>query len=705
MHDLSNDEQCSIIIPTTLNPLQLRYERVIMKVFAHYSIPLEITNTIRQTFKSKLRRMGMQLIKLGSKNRLIKLNKWKDGKESTWNFVIDGVKLNHQLLHQKREAEVQLNEEILKRKKCEEEVLKLQDVILNQDHKRHRKPLSEVSRQQQYNRKKELASNVKTCLTCCENEGFQPCLLELKDKNTGDQMILNVNKGTFTLKDETKTTNTSDRNCSTLYIKDKFSISNEAYHELSVTSDLPSSSQIKKLTISLNSQWDIHDCPNEIVGVQQSIRARIVQRLTQFVRKGNKEGMAIPTTIRIKLTGDGTRIARGLNIVNVAFTILEEGSKAYSVFGNYTIAILKATETYDELALGLQDICEEAKDLEVLTIEGNVYKIIFFLGGDWKFLATVCGIESASAEYSCIWCKCSKSQRSNMELKWSISDPLNGARTIEEIREKSKLSKRNKLRFSCCREPIFPFIPITRVVIDSLHLFLRITDVLINLLIRDLQIHDGITKARDVTRTHTNSYTETYKNFLNVDCKIRFKWNVERDTKEITYRDLTGPEKVRLFKNINIVSQFPALPKSEQIGRLWTDFFSLISDTNKEEGDADELSRKIKLWVKLFTTTYQSKDVTPYIHAFSMHVPEFIKLYGNIISFTQQGLEKLNDVSTKDFQRASNHRNIESLRQMLQKRNRIETLEDSGHVRAKQLQTCSKCKSTGHNRRSCKTEV
>ena len=202
-----------------------------------------------------------------------------------------------------------------------------------------------------------------------------------------------------------------------MYIKDKFSISNEAYHELSVTSDLPSSSQIKKLTISLNSQWDIHNCPNEIVGVQQSIRARIVQRLTQFVRKGNKEGMAIPTTIRIKLTGDGTRIARGLNIVNVAFTILEEGSNAFSVFGNYTIAILKATETYDELALGLQDICEEAKDLEVLTIEGNVYKIIFFLGGDWKFLTTVCGIESASAEYSCIWCKCSKSQRSNMELK------------------------------------------------------------------------------------------------------------------------------------------------------------------------------------------------------------------------------------------------------------------------------------------------
>ena len=75
---------------------------------------------------------------------------------------------------------------------------------------------------------------------------------------------------------------------------------------------------------------------------------------------------------------------------------------------------------------------------------------------------------------------------------------------------------------------------------------------------------------------------------------------------------------------------------------------------------------------------------------------QFVKLYGNIISFTQQGLEKLNDVSTKHFQRASNHRNIESLRQMLEK-NRIESLEDNGHARAKKYRlVASKCKMTGH---------
>ena len=100
-----------------------------------------------------------------------------------------------------------------------------------------------------------MASSIKKSLNCCEYEGFQPCLLELKDKNTGDQLTLDVNKGTFAYKDikETKYSTTSSQTHSTLYVKDKFSVSNEAYHELSIISDLPSSNQIKKLTASLNS--------------------------------------------------------------------------------------------------------------------------------------------------------------------------------------------------------------------------------------------------------------------------------------------------------------------------------------------------------------------------------------------------------------------------------------------------------------------
>ena len=33
------------------------------------------------------------------------------------------------------------------------------------------------------------------------------------------------------------------------------------------------------------------------------------------------------------------------------------------------------------------------------------------MGGDWKFLALVTGIDSASCAYSCIWCKCKADER------------------------------------------------------------------------------------------------------------------------------------------------------------------------------------------------------------------------------------------------------------------------------------------------------
>ena len=49
-----------------------------------------------------------------------------------------------------------------------------------------------------------------------------------------------------------------------------------------------------------------------------------------FIEKG---------TLRVKLTGDGTNIGKHLNVVNFAFTILEEGDRAHSMAGNHCIVI------------------------------------------------------------------------------------------------------------------------------------------------------------------------------------------------------------------------------------------------------------------------------------------------------------------------------------------------------------------------------
>ena len=104
-------------------------------------------------------------------------------------------------------------------------------------------------------------------------------------------------------------------------------------------------------------------------------------------------------------------------------------------------------------------------------------------------------------------------------------------------------------------------------------MFLRMSDVLINLLIRDLRVLDGIEKAHSLDRTKAK-HLEQYEQFLDQSCKIHFKFYANKTSQGIKWRDLVGPEKIRLFKNINIPTLFPALEKSIQLQKLWTTFLN-----------------------------------------------------------------------------------------------------------------------------------
>ena len=91
------------------------------------------------------------------------------------------------------------------------------------------------------------------------------------------------------------------------------------------------------------------------------------------------------------------------------------------------------------------------------------------------------------------------------------------------------------------------------------------------------------------------------------------------------------------------------------------------------------------------------QNVKPYIHALAMHVPELVHLYGNLLNFTQQGLEKLNDAITTHYLQGTNHHKQEALQQNMQKRNRLEELETGRCVRMKRTCKCSSCGQLGHN--------
>ena len=149
--------------------------------------------------------------------------------------------------------------------------------------------------------------------------------------------------------------------------------------------------------------------------------------------------------------------------------------------------------------------------------------------GDWKFLALILGLDAAN--YSCLWCKCPAAERCDLGKVWSIQDSEHGAHSVEDIIANVRLP-RSAERYNCSHHPIFPSILLDHVVIDTLNLFLRIADLLTNLLIQDIRPQDGIAKRTSPTFRTKATNMVAYEKFLNETCKIPFQWYVNSDTKQ-----------------------------------------------------------------------------------------------------------------------------------------------------------------------------
>jgi len=79
-----------------------------------------------------------------------------------------------------------------------------------------------------------------------------------------------------------------------------------------------------------------------------------------------------------------------------------------------------------------------------------------------------------------------------------------------------------------------------------------------------------------------------------------------------------------------------------------------------------------------------------------------MRVHGSIFPFTQQGLEKFNDVMTKHYFRSTSHQNEKALMQLMQKHNWLKFLTDK-NVKLKKHHdiVCSNCKQSGHNKLTC----
>ena len=345
-----------------------------------------------------------------------------------------------------------------------------------------------------------------------------------------------------------------------------------------------------------------------------------------------------------------------------------------------------SSETYDEVKGALEDVLKELEEIHEITINGKKYKIKFMVGGDMKMLAYLFGINAANSHYPCIWCNfCILNLLSE-------NDEFHISRTQEQAayfwKEESE---------GYCKEPIIKFIEFDCCIMDTLHLFLRISDKLFELLLQKINLIDG-DYSSDFSK---RPLLKIYVDFLKNTCKLTKPYYIK--DKQINFRSLSGKERLRIFEkffgDFQLMSNFFPADKinleTEDI--CWGKFYSIFNSiksfkTDDEFGNNEndsqfddklnELKADLKAWLGYYQQLNNGQTITPYIHGFVFHIPEFLEKYKDVNIFNLQGLEKMNDLTTQYYHNSTNKHSVENeyLLQLLNKRNRIEFYNLEGNL-------------------------
>ena len=260
------------------------------------------------------------------------------------------------------------------------------------------KKFNDYSKHHQKRIKNQLKEECQTTLSFLGLYNFIATKIEVLNTDTNQCETFNlVGEGerTFTGSDPKELTNDDLDNINMwLYLKDKFNISNEARHEIAMkANDVPNTYSIKKRIKELNSKWNLKPTPGDTESVQSGFSESLQEHIVKLQQAGEiKDG----DTIKIKFRGDGTNIGKRLTVVNFTFTILNEMELAMGEKDNYVLAIIKTTETYDNIRESLADLRMEMSNLKEISVNNCTYQIEYFLGGDWKFLALVYGLGRAN---------------------------------------------------------------------------------------------------------------------------------------------------------------------------------------------------------------------------------------------------------------------------------------------------------------------
>ena len=361
-------------------------------------------------------------------------------------------------------------------------------------------------------------------------------------------------------------------------------------------------------------------------------------------------------TINIRLAGDGTTIGANLYLLNFSFGFLDsvtgKNTNPNSASGNFSLGkFFIDSENYENLDKALSELSLSLSNFNSIEIDGETYKIEYFLGGDMKFLLLVLGINGAQSNYPCPWCNTHEADFCKVrELKGQLGNTKGKTGNI-----------------------MFSFIKPENIIVDMLHLFLRISDRLILLLQKDFEQLD----EEYSTDLMKNPFFKKYVDFLT---SLNIKKTYYKKNTEFVLRNLNGAEKRKLHNKINLANNIFGNPPTQGVSikdTMWSKFSKIIDLCKNNRESLENIHMEIETWVNCFYKVAHDSYSTPYIHVLTSHLYQQViylnRLGLNINDFSMQGIEYMNNLDTKYFHRSCNKKGDIACC-ILKKRSRIELL-------------------------------
>jgi len=264
--------------------------------------------------------------------------------------------------------------------------------------------------------------------------------------------------------------------------------------------------------------------------------------------------------------------------------------------------------------------------------------------------------------------------------------------------------------------PLLQMIDFDHVIVDMLHVLLRIGNKLLGVLIEDILTNDHwedniksvfscflflvffFNKVRVLT-FHNKYFSE----FMDEMRRIGVKFNFFEDSDgKVKYNSLQASDLREVLSTFNLEAVIEK-SRAAEAEKIWRGFLKLY-DCIRYPGPTHDLEKDMKSWFDLFTKEqtlepeedgylapiFHDTDVTPYIHVFQEHCPELRKIHGPLDIFACDGLEKKGHLHQIDFfhsgMKGGGKYRIHPILTMLRKENRRTFFKKKDHIRESDTQ-------------------